>query len=71
MPTPFVQLVKLAGILLKSVHNDLLKVHPFLLQIFATGARERNLKKDGLSYHACCFPYSKVDRAITEIETTG
>ena len=35
------------------------------------GAREQDLKKQGTSYHTYQFPYSKVDRAITESETTG
>lgn len=35
------------------------------------GAREQDLQQDGTSYHTYRFPYSKVDRAITEGKTTG
>ncbi|HMB89751.1 MAG TPA: FAD-dependent oxidoreductase [Rhodothermales bacterium] len=35
------------------------------------GAREKELQDNGTSYHTYRFPYTKVDRAITEGETTG
>ncbi len=35
------------------------------------GARERDLKEKGVSYKVYRFPYTKVDRAITDAEVTG
>lgn len=35
------------------------------------GATEEQLKKEGERYQVYRFPYSKIDRAITESETTG
>ena len=35
------------------------------------GAREQDLKEDGTDYAVYRFPYTKLDRAITEGETTG
>ena len=35
------------------------------------GASEAQLKKEGESYQVYRFPYDKIDRAITESETTG
>lgn len=35
------------------------------------GARARDLDEEGVSYETYRFPYSKLDRAITEGETTG
>ena len=35
------------------------------------GARERDLKEKGIKYRVYRFPYTKIDRAITDGETTG
>ncbi len=40
-------------------------------EIAHLGATEEELNEDGTSYEVYRFPYSKVDRAITENETTG